>query len=315
MTSLSTAPSRRERGYGSFIAGLAPAPGIPNTASVNQQAQPDLDRLTGRSGKSISGVLQSTARAAGQMVLGRYHDQGRIDIKGRGDVVSEVDHASEQLISARLLDEFPDFAFLGEESGFKPGDDEWQWIADPIDGTRNFVSHLPNWCVMVSLAHKGTPVAGATYDPLRDEMFYGQLGQGTTLNDEPVSVTGKSSVAECVIGLDLGYDDELAMRVWGMIGAVFPGMQAIRVLGSTGLGMAYLAAGRVDLYFCGGGNPWDIASGVVLIEGAGGTVSDRHGARVTMPSEAIIGSSPEAHADFLRLTERLSFRKDAGGYG
>lgn len=276
---------------------------------------PDLDQLIGASGKTISEVIQATAREAGQMVLGRYHDQGRVDIKGRGDVVSEVDHASETLISSRLLAEFPDFAFLGEESGLKPGDDEWQWIADPIDGTRNFVSHLPNWCVMVSLAHRGVPVAGATYDPLRDEMFYGQTGQGTTVNGAPVSVSEKSTVADCVIGLDLGYNDELAMRVWGVIGAVFPGMQAIRVLGSTGLGMAYLAAGRVDLYFCAGGNPWDIASGVVLIEGAGGTVSDRHGASVTMPSEAIIGSSPEAHADFMRITERLPFRKDVGGYG
>ncbi len=276
---------------------------------------PDLEQLTGRSGKSISEVIQSTARAAGEFVLGRYHDQGRIDIKGRGNIVSEVDRASEELISARLLDEFPDFAFLGEESGLKPGDDEWQWIADPIDGTRNFVSHMPNWCVMVSLAHRGVPVAGATYDPLRDEMFYGQAGQGTTLNGDPVSVTAKPSVAECVIGLDLGYEDELAMRVWGVIGAVFPGLQAIRVLGSTGLGMAYLAAGRIDMYFCAGGNPWDIASGVVLVEGAGGVVSDRHGARVTMPSEAIIGASSEAHADFLRLTERLPYRKDVGGYG
>jgi len=275
----------------------------------------DLDQLIGTSGKTVSEVIQSTVREAGQMVLGRYHDQGRVDIKGRGDVVSEVDHASEELISSRLLAEFPDFAFLGEESGLRPGDDEWQWIADPIDGTRNFVSHLPNWCDMVSLAHRGVPVAGATYDPLRDEMFYGQTGQATTVNGEPVSVTEKSTVADCVIGLDLGYNDELAMRVWGVIGAVFPGMQAIRVLGSTGLGMAYLAAGRVDLYFCAGGNPWDIASGVVLIEGAGGTVSDRHGASVTMPSEAIIGSSPEAHADFMRITERLPFRKDVGGYG
>jgi myo-inositol-1(or 4)-monophosphatase len=294
---------------------LARERGMPNTAFVNQHIQPDLSALTGRSGKSVSEVIQSTARAAGEFVLGRYHDQGRIDIKGRGNIVSEVDHASEELIQSRLLEEFPDFAFLGEESGLKPGDDEWQWIADPIDGTRNFVSHMPNWCVMVSLAHKGTPVAGATYDPLRDEMFYGQIGSKTTLNGDPVSVTDKSSVAECVIGLDLGYDDELAMRVWGVIGAVFPGMQAIRILGSTGLGMAYLAAGRVDMYFCAGGNPWDIASGVVLIEGAGGTVSDRHGDPVKMPSEAIIGASPEAHADFLRITERLPFRKDAGGYG
>lgn len=276
---------------------------------------PDLDQLIGRSGKTISEVIQSTAREAGEMVLRRYHDQGRIDVKGRGDVVSEVDHASEELISSRLLEEFPDFAFLGEESGLKPGDDEWQWIADPIDGTRNFVSHLPNWCVMVSLAYRGTPVAGATYAPLLDEMFYGQTGQATTLNGEPISVTEKSAVDECVIGMDLGYDDELAMRVWGVIGAIFPGMQAIRVLGSTGLGMAYLAAGRVDLYLTAGGNPWDIASGVVLIEGAGGVVSDRHGARVTMPSEAVIGASAQAHADFLRLTERLPFRKDAGGYG
>ncbi|HIK98343.1 MAG TPA: inositol monophosphatase [Dehalococcoidia bacterium] len=288
---------------------------MPNTAPVNQQIPPNLDQLTGRSGKSISEVIQSTARAAGEFVLGRYHDQGRIDIKGRGNIVSEVDHASEELIQSRVLEEFPDFAFLGGESGLKPGDDEWQWIADPIDGTRNFVSHMPNWCVMVSLAHKGTPVAGATYDPLRDEMFYGQVGSKTTLNGEQISVTDKSSVAECVIGLDLGYDDALAMRVWGVIGAVFPEMQAIRVLGSTGLGMAYLAAGRVDMYFCGGGNPWDIASGVVLIEGAGGAVSDRYGAPVKMPSEAIIGASPKAHADFLRITERLPFRKDAGGYG
>ncbi|MDA1256836.1 MAG: inositol monophosphatase family protein [Chloroflexi bacterium] len=282
---------------------------------IQNDASPDPDSLTGRSGASVSEVIQSTARAAGELVIGRYHDQGRIDVKGRGNIVSEVDRASEELISSRLLDEFPDFAFLGEESGLRPGDDEWQWIADPIDGTRNFVSHLPNWCLMVSLAHRGRPIAGATYDPLRDEMFYGQIGQRTTLNGQPVAVTDKKSVDECVIGMDLGYDDELAMRVWGVIGAVFPGLQAIRVLGSTGLGMAYLAAGRVDLYFCAGGNPWDIASGVVLIDGASGVTSDRHGNPVTMPSEAVIGASPEAHADFLRITERLPFRKDAGGYG
>ncbi|MFW6174896.1 MAG: inositol monophosphatase family protein [Chloroflexota bacterium] len=271
----------------------------------------EIDEIRGRSGVTLSRFIQETAREAGHILRERYYDQGAVESKGRGNIVSEVDVASERLISRRVYDEFPGFSFLGEETGERPGDAGWQWITDPVDGTRNYVSHYPMFCIMVSLARRGRVVAAGTYDPLRDEMFYAQVGHGATLNGQPIGVSeSPKRVQECVVGMDLSYIEPLGERALRAIYEIWPGVQAVRIPGSIGLAMAYLAAGRFDLYFCPGGNAWDIAAGSLLIPEAGGVATDRNGAPISLPSEGVVAGNADVHADFMRITKDMPLRSE-----
>jgi myo-inositol-1(or 4)-monophosphatase len=225
--------------------------------------------------------------------------------KGRGNVLTETDLAVEAATLGILRDAFPSHSILSEESAADTRSDGWLWVVDPIDGTKNFSRGIPHFCFSIALCWQGEPVVGLVSHPLLDQEIAAVKGEGCTVNGVPAAVTTSGTVYESVVAIDLGYDDvraamqlEVARRLW-------PGMQSLRVMGSAALGLAYVAAGRWDIFLHADLQPWDLAAGLLLVREAGGVVMDRDGNHATILSPAVVASNSLVYSDFVRLAGDL----------
>ena len=262
-----------------------------------------------RSGQSALSVCETAARRAGELVLGRFQTDVEVSLKGRANVVTDADLASERLILDYVSEEYPDFGILSEESEPVAGTSPYTWVVDPIDGTRNFAEGIPHFCIVVAISDGDQVVCGVTYDPVRDEMFAAQRGRGATLNGEPMQVSDREDIDEAVLGFDLGYDFGQAKHLLELAADVWPRVQGYRLMGAGALGLAYAACGRIDLYFHHSLSAWDIASGVLLAREAGGAVLDRATLEdATLFSPGLIVSNPSLVKQFLALTEGSTWR-------
>ncbi len=263
---------------------------------------------TSTSGRSAYEIGREIVQEAGRLLESRFGTEKKIEEKGRGNIVTDVDILSEKLIKSKLKEEFPQCGILAEESGAS-GDGEYTWIIDPVDGTRNYASGVPLYAVTIALARDDEVLLGLTYDPMRKELFRAEKGGGAFANDVPMAVSRRPSVQASVIGLDMGYDDEMGRYVLGLLDALWPGVQAIRILGSAALGLAYTAAGRVDIYVHHLLSPWDLAAGVLMGLEAGAVVTNRDNQPIRFTQDrSIIISNPAIHADFLERTKGLRWR-------
>jgi fructose-1,6-bisphosphatase/inositol monophosphatase family enzyme len=239
-----------------------------------------------------------------------------VSVKGRGNLVTETDVDIERLIQEILDREYPDHGVLSEETaGLESRDSEleareWLWVVDPLDGTRNYVSGIPFFCVNVALCHHGEPVVAVTHDPCHGETFWAEKGGGAFVNAEPIRASDKPSVRASVVGVDLGYDDWRAARMLELVADIWPGMQSVRIPGSAALGLAYAACGRYDLFAHHNLFPWDVAAGILLVREAGGAITDRDGGPASIYSEGVVAGGKDAHADLLRLAAGRPWRDD-----
>jgi len=252
------------------------------------------------SGRTALEVARLYAAEAGERALGRFRQPQEVAIKGRGNLLSETDLMVERYLHEALAQEFPDHRVLSEETAADTPSAGWVWVIDPLDGTRNFVSGIPFFCVNLALCHDGEPVVAVTYDPNHGEAFWAERGGGAWVNDRPAAVSDKQTVEASVLGVDLGYDDRRGRAALQLVHQLFPGVQSVRIPGSAALGLAYAACGRYDLFLHHDLFPWDIAAGILLVREAGGAITDRDGRPATIASRTVVAGGPRAHADFLR---------------
>ena len=260
------------------------------------------------SGRSAMDVALEAARLAGGMIRDRFNSTFQVSLKGRNDIVTDVDVAVEKAVLELVSREFPDFGILAEESQPVTTGSPYRWVVDPIDGTRNFAMGIPHFCTIVALSHGDEPVIGVTYDPMRDELFTAEKGKGAFLNGERISVSETPVLSEALLCCDLGYVDEKTGLAIDMIRSIWPGMLSLRLLGSAGLGVAYAAAGRVDMYFHHSLSPWDIVAGLVQVREAGGQIVDKQGKPANLQTSGVIAANPTLIADFLKQTDGLPWR-------
>ena len=201
-----------------------------------------------RSGQAALEVCETAARRAGELVLARFRTDVAVSLKGRANVVTDADLASERLILDYVTDEYPDFGVLSEESAPVAGASPYTWVVDPIDGTRNFAEGIPHFCIVVAIADGDAVVAGVTYDPVRDELFAAQQGAGAYLNGQRIQVSDRQNIEDAILGFDLGYDFGQAKHLMEMVAGIWPQISGYRLMGSSALSIAYTAAGRIDLY-------------------------------------------------------------------
>ena len=267
-----------------------------------------------RSGKEVGEVALPLLRKAGALLLDRFHDEKDVREKGRANIVTDVDFAAEALILECLRAEYPDFRILAEESGESgSADSPYVWIVDPVDGTRNYAIGVPYFATTIALARDGEVIYGATYDPSRDEMFEARRGGGATCNGRPLRVSNRTSLSMATLATDMGYNDAMAGFALQLLDRLWPGMQAVRIMGSAALGLAYAASGRADIYFHHCLAPWDIAAGVLIAQEAGAVVTDRNGAPISLESPSIIVANEALKDEFLRITEGLPWREGPDG--
>ena len=260
-------------------------------------------------------VAEAAARAAGGVIMERFSAatgvEGKatikVEFKGRNNLVTDTDRAAEVAALGVLGGEYPGFGVLAEESG-RSGGGEFTWVVDPLDGTRNFASRLPQFAVNVALLRGDEVLLGLTFDPVRDELFTAEAGGGAFLGSRRVEVSSAPSLEESVLGFDLGYVDDRAAQLLDVLRALWPGVQALRIFGSAALGFAYVAAGRLQLYAHHNVAPWDIAPGLLLVREAGGVATDLRGDPATPASPSVIAGAASVHAQFMAATEGSAWR-------
>ena len=263
------------------------------------------------SGRAAIDVVKELTQDATKVFVETIDSPMESESKGRGNVVTEIDYLIEKRSIELLKKEYPTFHILSEEKGETLGSSDYTWILDPIDGTRNFVSGMPIFSLTIALMYEDQIVLGATLDPFRNELFVAELGGGTSMNGRPVRIGSSETVQDGVISSDMGYSDERAHNALKLMVDLWPGTQSIRIFGSAALALAYVAAGRLDLYFHHMVSPWDTAAGILLVREAGGIVKDRDGNLGKPESQSIIAGNEQIVDDFLRIAEGTDWRVGA----
>ena len=248
-------------------------------------------------------VALSATRRAGEGLRAGFGTEHAIIYKGEVDLLTEVDEEAERMIREELLGTFPSYGILAEEGGELAGEDDARWIVDPLDGTTNYAHRLPIFCVSIALERAGEVVLGVVHDPMYKETFVAEQGRGATLNSEPIKVSDTDELIRALIATGFPYDrTEMpgALELFGRFAATTQGM---RRLGSAALDLCYVASGRIDGYYERGIWPWDLAAGSVILEEAGGKLTNYRGGELDLDGREIVASNGRLHPSIMRLME------------
>jgi len=247
------------------------------------------------------------ARNAGNVIVRYVHqvDSLNITVKGYNDFVSEVDRQAESEIINVLRRAFPDHGILAEEGGEHAGT-EYQWIIDPLDGTTNFLHGFPQFAVSIALRHKKKIEQAVIYDPLRQELFTATLGSGAFLNERRIRVSKAKELEGTLIGTGFPFKHPQHLDAYlAMFKAIHLQTAGIRRAGAASLDLAYVAAGRLDGFWEIGLKPWDMAAGVLLIQEAGGLISDFSGGHEFLETGNIVAGNPKVFKAILQNIQPL----------
>lgn len=257
----------------------------------------------------LVGIATEAARRGGQVLC--QHFRGRtleIEAKAQHDFVTSADRASEEVIVGFLQEECPDHRVLTEESG-RHGEAaaEYEWIVDPLDGTTNFLQGLPIWAVSIACRVSGRVVAGVVWDPLGDNLFAADPGAGATWNGKPIRVSEKLGLAGAFLATGYPFKARNTLDVYlDVFRDVFLEARAIRRCGSAALDLSLTAAGVFDGFFEFRLSIWDIAAGALLIEEAGGSVSDLDGGNDFLRTGNVLAGSSAVHRELLSTIRPLT---------
>jgi myo-inositol-1(or 4)-monophosphatase len=222
----------------------------------------------------LRALAEEVAREAAALLLERFEQGGEPALASKStptDLVSEADLASERLIRERLAAARPDDAFLGEEGGGEEGSSGLTWVVDPLDGTVNFLFGVPQWCVSVAVRDEQGDLAGAVFDPCREELFSATREGPALLSGEPLRApVGRcEELSTALVATGFAYDAQVRAAQAEVLARLIPRVRDIRRFGSAALDLAWTAVGRYDAYFERTVKPWDIAAGVLVCERAG----------------------------------------------
>lgn len=262
----------------------------------------------------IVSQASTIAREAGGR-LREFFSQGvETEYKGDVDLVTVADRTVETLIRTRLSETFPNHGIYGEEGTRERLDQECRWYVDPLDGTTNFAHGVPHFCVSMGLEQRspgmpagedGTLIAAVIYDPMRDELYTATRGGGAQLNGRTLHVSGVQDLAEALVATgfpsrkrhdspNIHFYHEFTLRSHG-----------VRRAGSAALDLAYVASGRFEAFWEFNLNPWDTAAGILLVEEAGGRVTDFAGNPVRLDSREVLASNGRIHDEMVSLFEDM----------
>ncbi len=244
-------------------------------------------------------TISEIAREAGALLMEYFHRHVAVEYKGEADLVTVADRKSEALIRERIRQHWPTHDIQGEEEGFKDTGSEYRWYVDPLDGTTNFAHGFPVFCVSLALEHKGVRIAGVVYDPTRDELFSAERGSGAYLNQNRIHVSKIANSAECLVATgfpshkrhknpNIFFYHQITLHTHG-----------VRRAGSAALDLCCVASGRFDGFWEFNLNPWDTAAGVLIIQEAGGKVTDFSGGPFQINGRETLASNGLVHQAML----------------
>lgn len=230
--------------------------------------------------KELTLELKEIGREAGSFIREerKKFSKSSIEIKGKNDLVSYVDKETEKFLVHKLSSLIPNSGFITEEQTIEQATKEYTWIIDPLDGTTNFIHNIPNYCTSIALMHQEEIVAGVIYEVANDECFYAWKNGGAYLNGDKIKVAEEKEINECVFATGFPiYNFENIDNYLAILNELMKNTHGLRRMGSAAADMAYVACGRYGGYFEYNINPWDIAGGIIIVQEAGGSVSDFKG--------------------------------------
>ena len=250
----------------------------------------------------LTTAVEAVVRA-GDIMMSRFGTGIRIDKKGTIDLVTEVDVAIERSFREMVAARFPDHAVLGEEMGGSAVPPAGPcWVFDPIDGTTNFAHGLPIFCSSLALEVDGVAQVAAVYDPTRRELFTAERGSGAFLNGRRLHVSDAATLVDAVLVTGFPYDvHQRVDEIVGLFAAFVGRARAVRRLGSAAIDLCYVAAGRMDGFWESDLKAWDIAGGALVVEQAGGRVTDMSGAPFSSRAGRVLASNGVLHDPLLSV--------------
>jgi myo-inositol-1(or 4)-monophosphatase len=250
-------------------------------------------------------IMIAAVRKAGRGLVRDFGEieQLQVSVKGPANFASSADHRSEETLYRELSKARPGYGFLMEERGLVEGPDKsHRWIVDPLDGTTNFLHGVPLFCIAIALERDGEIVAGLTYNPISDELYTAEKGQGGFLNNRRLRVAARRSLGDSLITTGIPHRGKAGHERFLTDCKALMGQAAgIRRTGSAALDMAWVAAGRFDGYIERGLSPWDLAAGLLLVREAGGHVTDAQGGKRMLESGDIVAGNAQVHRAMLEL--------------
>lgn len=248
-------------------------------------------------------IALRAAREASDIIVQAFDRLDRVKVfeKGTNDFVTNIDQEVEELIKAAIQKAYPEHSFLGEESGLVEGEDkDTIWIIDPIDGTRNFMRGFPHFCISMACIKNNKIEHAVILDPIRQDEFTATRGEGSRLNDSRIRVGTKASLQDAVISMSYArgehYDSALELQA-----KLQNKIAGLRFTGSAALDLAYVASARLDAGWMSGIQQWDIAAGILLVQEAGGLISDHQGNPDCVHSDKLVFANAKCFKPLLKF--------------
>ena len=255
-------------------------------------------------------IAVGAAMQAGRVIMDGYGKVLKIEDKQHHDFVTEVDKKAEESIIKYLHRAFPDHEILAEESGKHENVHACRWIVDPLDGTTNFIHGVPMFAVSIALEVNGELTTGAVYEPVRKELFTAEKNKGAFLNGRKISVSSVSEKARCLLATGFPFRNyDLVDEYLKIFKSFMTQVSGIRRPGSAALDLCYLACGRYDGFWELNLKPWDIAAGTLIIQEAGGTITDFAGRKEFLYKGNVIGSNSQIHPWMLETVQEVLHEK------
>jgi len=250
-------------------------------------------------------VMVKACRKASKIIIRDFGEieKLQVSLKGPGDFVTASDKKVEKILINELQKARPSYSILSEEIGQINNDKSFKWIIDPIDGTANFLHGIPHFAISIGLEHDDEIICGIVYDPIKDEMFVAEKGNGSYLNNQRMRVSSRSKLKDCIVftgGPKLeSKNKELALEEYKKFSSKV--LIPVRKLGSASLDMAYVAAGRCDGFWQRNLNYWDIAAGIILVKEAGGFVTDFEGENRYVENKTILATNSRISKEMIEV--------------
>jgi myo-inositol-1(or 4)-monophosphatase len=248
------------------------------------------------------------ARAAGDIIRSGMSDALDIRYKGAINLVTQIDVAAERAVVERLRAQTPDHDILAEEGSNRTGGSPYRWLIDPLDGTTNYAHRFPFFCVSIGLQRGNEVVIGVVLDPVRDELFTAVRGGGAALNGSPLSVSATDALGKSLVVTGFAYDPEHDTNAnFRHFEAVSRLVRGVRRTGSAALDLCYVAAGRSDGFWELSLSPWDTAAGQIIVEEAGGRVTDFAGRAFSPDIPEVLATNGKIHDAMIAVLHQSSF--------
>ncbi len=259
-------------------------------------------------------VAHAAAARAGALLRSRYREHQEVSFKGEVDLVTAADRDAERLIVDCIRSAFPAHGIVAEESPPRPGGDDHRWYVDPLDGTTNFAHGYPQFCVSIALARADEMLLGVVHDPVREETFSAVRGDGARLNGAPIAVSATARFEHALLGTGFPYDRRQHADFYvGFLAEAMRRSQGVRRAGSAALDLCWVACGRLDAFWEWKLHPWDFAAGRLIVQEAGGRVSDFAGGPHRLSGEETAASNGLLHDALLAMLSHARARLRVDG--